>query len=156
MQWALPTLSMDHDAPAPAWTGVSSTRGDLIALSRLTLSRAWARLRDAGWIQLEGVYQHWDQRLLAEAGLLPHFVVPSDVAGAVTDLVRGLEDQAPESLVDWLDMLPRSVVDLLSVQLIAIRVEPEMRVGEGLENQPPTDASQPAVERAIGRLAQAA
>jgi hypothetical protein len=147
---------MDAEPPAPAWAGLSSSRGDLIALSRLALSRAWARLRAAGWTQLEGAYEHWDQRLAAEARLLPDFVVPSVVASAVTDLVRGLEDQTPESLVDWLDMLPRSVVDLLSVQPVALRFDTETRVGERLGNQPSTDVGQPKVRRSVVGLAHAA
>jgi hypothetical protein len=128
----------------------------LIALSRLALSRAWARLRDAGWVQLEGVYEYWDHRLAAESLLLSHFVVPADIGAALVDLVRGLEDQSPESLVDWLDMLPRSALDLLSVQPVAVKIQSDAPIGAMLGNGPPVESPRPSVDRPSIGLAQAA
>jgi hypothetical protein len=89
------------------------------------LLRTWLRVRDlSAKVSKEAPYaaaiaEEWELRLRSAAEVAPGYVLPDDVSTAVTELLDSLEDLSVEEALDWIDLLPRNVLELAEPETVA-------------------------------------
>lgn len=99
-----------------------SVRSDALALARDVLSSLWQRamtLQAAPAFEL--VYRMWDARLAAEANVYPDLRLADDAVVTLEALSRDARRFGAELALDWLDLFPRNVLDLVTVEFVASR-----------------------------------
>jgi hypothetical protein len=93
------------------------------------LLRTWLRIRDlSAKVSEEAPYaasiaEEWESRLRSAAEVAPGYVLPDDVSTAVTELLDSLSDLSVAEALDWIDLLPRNVLELAEPETVALEFE---------------------------------
>ncbi len=98
-------------------------RADALLLARETLLRLTQRLGDPPPAPyLADAYRAWDARLEAAARLSPDWQLSELATASLRQMVSELASLTdPETIVDWLDLLPRSALAIVDLQPIAMQ-----------------------------------
>jgi hypothetical protein len=62
----------------------------------------------------------WEARLRSAAEVSPGYLLPSDVAAAVVELIEYVRPMEPQDAIEWIDLLPRNVLELAEPATVAV------------------------------------
>ena len=136
---------------------ISLTRREGLAIARDALRDLTQRVQSAGGPSYaDEIYRAWHARLEAAARLCPDFRLSDAGSVALDELVHAVHRSTEgdmDTLVDWLDLLPRSALELVDVTPVAYRSWTAARRAERFGNEPAhrkewAHAAQPAAREA--------
>lgn len=91
-------------------------------------------MQDGGPDYIPEILVAWDTRLRAASDVNAGFVLPGEAAAAVMDLMASLEHLDREDALEWLDLFPRNVLELVDIQPVALEPTVHRASAAGLDN----------------------
>jgi len=96
------------------------SRSEALVWTRQRIGELADRAAEGGAHYARTMADAWEQRLREAAEESPAYLIAGGAAAAIADLMGYVESLSPEEALDWIDLLPRNVMELAEPAAIIV------------------------------------